>query len=314
MKDKKVLVTGGAGFIGSRLVSTLLTAGALVTVIDNFSTGSRLLLKGVSNLYEIDLPDGRVNDIVASGSFDIIFHLAGPAYVPPSIDNPIGNLLNTTEVTLEILEAVRRRSPGTAIIYTSSAAVYGSPETLPINESSSCVPVSPYGVSKYAAETYVSLYSRLHGLRTASLRLFSVFGPGQRKQVIFDFLTKLKANPGEFSVHGTGDEVRDFIYVDDVVNAAVTVALRGELQGEVYNVASGEGASISELVNIVIEVTGTRPQVLYTGKVRPGDALKWVADVSKLKSLGFEQTIGLREGVKLIANWFNQNDVDPLFR
>ena len=212
-----------------------------------------------------------------------IFHLAGAAYVPPSLDDPAGDLGNNAEVTLDVLEAVRRGSPATPVVYTSSAAVYGSPTVLPIAEETPIVPVSPYGVSKYAAEQYVSLYARLHGLRTASLRLFSVFGPGQRKQVVFDLLAKLAADPDRLEVIGAGTEMRDFIFVDDVVTAATCVMARAPLQGEVYNVASGQGVTIRDLVGHIVAVVGLSPTVRYTGEVRPGDALHWVGDIARLR-------------------------------
>jgi UDP-glucose 4-epimerase len=223
------------------------------------------------------------------------------------VKDPVGDLRNNAEVTLHVLEAIRHFSPTTRLVYTSSAAVYGSPKKLPISENHPLVPVSPYGVSKLAAEGYVSLYAQLHSLRTASLRLFSVFGPGQRKQVVFDLIAKLRANPDELEVYGTGQEIRDFIYVDDVVSAALLVMTRGDLRGEVYNVASGEGTSIHELVETIVSVMGVRPRIHYTGHVRPGDALRWIADISRLASLGFRPSVNLWEGIKWIVKWYDQN-------
>jgi UDP-glucose 4-epimerase len=300
----RVLVTGGAGFIGTHLVRRLVADGAHVTVVDDLSAPSAQAVPAGVVWHRLRLPDPRLRGLVADGRFDRVYHLAGAAYVPPSIDDPGGDLANNADVTLSVLEAVRHGSPGTPVLYTSSAAVYGSPTTLPIPEDAPIVPVSPYGVSKYAAEQYVSLYARLHGLRAASLRLFSVFGPGQRKQVVFDLIAKLAADPTRLEVLGAGTEMRDFVFVEDVVGAAVAVMARAPLAGEVYNVASGEGVTIKQLVAHVTAVLGVSPRVRYTGEARPGDALHWVADVTRLRALAYAPAVNLREGVRRVADWF----------
>ena len=304
MSPGRVLVTGGAGFIGTHLVRRLLTDGADVTVVDDLSAPSSRAVPSNVSWHRLRLPDPRFAELVAGGGFDRLYHLAGAAYVPPSIDDPAGDLRNNAEVTLSVLEAVRRGSPGTRVLYTSSAAVYGSPVALPISESSPVAPVSPYGVSKYTAEQYVSLYAGLHRLRTASLRLFSVFGPGQRKQVVYDLIARLAADPERLEVIGDGSETRDFVFIEDVVEAAVIAMHRGALSGEVYNVASGTGASIRDLVGEVTAVLGVTPAVSFTGTVRPGDALHWVADIDRLRALGYTPAVSLHEGVRRVAAWF----------
>lgn len=302
----RVLVTGGAGFIGTHLVHRLVADGADVTVVDDLSGPSARPVPNGVHWFRLRLPDPRLRALVAEGRFDRIYHLAGAAYVPPSIDDPAGDLGNNAEVTLDLLEAVRHGSPRTPLLFTSSAAVYGSPTVLPIAETTPIVPVSPYGVSKYAAEQYVSLYARLHGLRTASLRLFSVFGPGQRKQVVFDLIARLAADPARLEVIGTGTEMRDFVFVEDVVGAAIAVMGGAPLEGEVYNVASGTGVTIAGLVEQVVAVLGVRPEVVWTGEVRPGDALHWVADITRLRALGFAPATTLAAGVRRVAEWFTE--------
>jgi UDP-glucose 4-epimerase len=306
--SSRVLVTGGAGFIGSHLVRRLLSDGADVTVVDDLSAPSARAVPAGVRWHRFRLPDPRLHALVAEGRFERLYHLAGAAYVPPSIEDPAGDLGNNAEVTLDVLEAVRRGSQGTPVVYTSSAAVYGSPTVLPISEETPIVPVSPYGVSKYAAEQYIALYARLHGLRTASLRLFSVFGPGQRKQVVHDLIAKLAADPEHLEVIGAGTEMRDFVFVEDVIDAAMTVMARGRLEGEVYNVASGAGVSIRDLVDAVIAELGLSPEVRYTGEVRPGDALHWIGDTTRLRALGFAPAVSLREGVRRVAAWYRETE------
>lgn len=304
-REAKVLVTGGAGFIGSHLVGRLLSLGAAVTIVDDLLGNPKAVIpKGVT-LIKMRLPDPKFPEIVAQGGFETIFHLAGKAYVPPSLKDPIDDLKGNTEVTLHVLEAIRTGSPSTRLIFTSSAAVYGNPEKLPISEGDATVPVSPYGVSKLAAETYVSLYAQLHTLRTASLRFFSVYGPGQRKQVIFDMIKKLHGNPSSIEVHGTGRETRDFIYVDDAVGAILCVATRGGLHGEVYNTATGTDITLKQLVEILAGFLGAGSKIHYTGDVRPGDPLKWVADISRIKALGFSPETRLEDGLKKVCDWYS---------
>jgi UDP-glucose 4-epimerase len=304
----RVLVTGGAGFIGTHLVRRLAADGADVTVVDDLSAPSARPVPAGVTWHRLRLPDPRLRTIVSEGRFDRIYHLAGAAYVPPSIEDPTGDLGNNAGVTLDVLEAVRRGSPATPVVYTSSAAVYGSPTELPISERTPIAPVSPYGVSKYAAEQYVSLYAGLHGLRTASLRLFSVFGPGQRKQVVFDLIAKLAADPDNLEVIGAGTEMRDFVFVEDVVAAAIAVMERGPLTGEAYNVASGCGITIGELAGHVTDLLGLSPVVSYTGEVRPGDALHWVADITRLRGLGFAPAVSVRDGVRRVAAWYAETE------
>lgn len=308
MSGRRVLVTGGAGFIGSHLVRRLIALGADVVVVDDFSAPSARQPEQGAMVHELTLPDQAFPQIVRDGRFDAIFHLAGAAYVPPSIEDPVADLRQNVLLTLHVLEAVRRAGLTIPFVYTSSAAVYGSPTELPIREETKVCPVSPYGASKLGAEQYVSLYARLFRMRTAALRLFSVFGPGQRKQVVYDFIAKLHATPNHLLVHGTGDETRDMVYVDDVVSAALCVADRAPLEGEVYNVASGERTSVRQIAEAVAAQLELQPAFEFTGEVRPGDALHWVADISRLRSLGYEPTLGLQEGVDRICAWYNSDE------
>jgi UDP-glucose 4-epimerase len=184
-----ILVTGGAGFIGSHLVEALVNASARVTVIDDLSTGSKENIESV--LDQVDFLRGDMGERLRQGDvkvedYDYIFHLAANSYIPPSVEDPArdyrSNLLNT----FELIEQLRiLGDSGPRLVNTSTAGVYGNPAKLPIEEGDPTVPISPYGVSKLAAERYVSVYSDLYGIRANSLRLFSVFGPRQRKQVVY---------------------------------------------------------------------------------------------------------------------------------
>jgi UDP-glucose 4-epimerase len=179
--------------------------------------------------------------------YDAIFHFAANAYVPPSVANPAWDYQINFESTFQLLEAMRAVQHPATLVYASSAAVYGNPLRIPVSETDATFPISPYGVGKLAAERYVAVYSGLYGIRAASLRLFSIYGPRQRKQVVYDLMERISQNRDELFIHGDGTQERDFGYVEDVARAAMIVAERGALGGEVYNVGSGQPVSIDWL-------------------------------------------------------------------
>jgi UDP-glucose 4-epimerase len=307
LANSKVLLTGGAGFIGSHLTSRLLSIPCQLTVVDNLCTGSMLNLGDnhkKANFIKDDLGELLRQGKVNLEEFDYIFHLAGNAYVPVSVENPQYDLSSTQMNTFEILEHLKGLKKKPKLIYPSSAAVYGDPLTFPIKEGDQTVPVSPYGVSKLAAERYIYVYCRLFGVRAVILRLFSVYGPRQRKQVVFDLLKRLTDCPTKLEVHGDGTQVRDFVYVGDVVEAMIIAAQSEIEKGEVYNVASGSAISIRELVNTWVSILGLKPEIVYNGDLRPGDADKWTVDIKKLTGLGYKPAVPLAEGLDHLQKWF----------
>jgi UDP-glucose 4-epimerase len=307
-QGNRVLVTGGAGFIGSHLVETLVAEGTCVTVVDNFATGHLDNLRAVQA--EVEVIVGDLGDVlrlrrITLGDYNCVFHLAANPYIPPSVENPAFDYHENLENTFALLETLRQIDERPRLINTSSAAVYGNPVRLPIRETDPTVPISPYGVSKLAGERYVAVYSQLYGLWATSLRLFSVYGPRQRKQVVFDLLQKLRADPARLEILGDGSQERDFTYVQDVVQAMMVAAVNAPGQGEVFNVASGQAHSINELVTILGEVCGITPERAYTGQVRPGDADKWAVDITPLGRLGFQARTSLRAGLITVKDWYD---------
>lgn len=306
--QRPVLITGGSGFIGSHLAEALVELGANVTIIDNLATSSSDNLRGVAS--KIKFIIGDIGNLLRLKRLDVseyayIFHLAGNPYIPPSVENPAydfhENLLNT----FSLLEAVRETKDRPKLISASSAAVYGNPIRLPIHESDQTVPISPYGVSKLAGERYLAVYSQLYDIPAVSMRFFSVYGPRQRKQVVFDLFHKVHVNPREIEVYGDGTQERDFAYVKDVARALIVVAEKAPGRGEAYNVASGKNYTIAEIVSAICEISGVSPRINYTGHVRPGDAEKWEVDMQNLRALGFEPQTSLQEGLTTIWDWYN---------
>lgn len=301
-----VVVTGGAGFIGSHVVERLIAEQANVTVLDNGTTGDPENLRSVEGDY--DFVDGDVLDADVLGPViaqaDAIFHFAASAYVPPSVDDPEMDLMQNCVAVLRILEAARRSGRSPRVVIMSSAAVYGDPVHLPVAEDDPLVPISPYGVSKLAAERYAEVYASLHGLPTASLRLFSAYGPRQKKQIVYDFFVKLTTDPASMQIIGDGGQRRDMVFVDDVASAAMAVAERGPMRGEVYNVASGVDVSTLELARELARVYGKDPEFTFTGAVRPGDAQRWSADTTRLRALNWTPGTDLSSGLARTAEWF----------
>lgn len=287
----------------------LVSHGAAVTIIDNLSSGRRENLSCALdkvNLLELDIRYLAWEELLGKQQYDILFHFAANAYVPPSVERPDWDYQINLESTLRLLEALRKIKWTGALIYASSAAVYGNPVKIPIHEDDPTVPISPYGVSKLAAERYVAVYSQLYGLKTASLRFFSVYGPRQRKQVVYDLIQKIFQNPSELFIYGDGSQTRDFSYVEDVARAAMLVAECAPLRGEVYNVASGRECSIQELAEQLCQIIGASPKFVYSGSVRPGDPERWSVDIKRLAALGYKPQVSLEEGLRRTVKWFTK--------
>jgi UDP-glucose 4-epimerase len=303
----RVLVTGGAGFIGSHLTEELVRQGAQVTVADDLSSGREENLSAVRSnikLSRFDLCQDDIPGLLSQGRFSAIFHLAANAHLVASVSNPRRDFEQNASATLRLLEAVRDVSPQSAVIYTSSASIYGEGMGQPLRESDSPAPIVPYAISKLAAEYYVTVFHKLYGLRTATVRLFSVYGPRLRKQVVYDLMGKIQANPLELPIYGDGSQERDFNHVTNVVEACLLVARKSSLAGEVYNVGGEETISIRQLSEMLCERMGVQPRFAYTGQVRAGEAQRWVADISKLRNLGYCHRVTLREGLTDTVRWF----------
>jgi UDP-glucose 4-epimerase len=300
-----VLVTGGAGFIGSHLVERLLKKGYSVVVLDDLSSGKTenldlrnrklLFLKG----------DIRNKEIVtrALKDVEVVFHLAALIDVPFSIQNPL--LVNQVNVcgSLNILEESVKNNVE-KFIYASSCAVYGESQYLPINEEHPTNPLSPYAVSKLAVEKYCQVFNRLHGLKTVSIRLFNVYGPRQKSDspysgVISRFVHLLRS--GELPViFGDGSQTRDFVYVLDVVDAFYKAMSSKECVGEI-NVGSGKETSIKELAEVLMEKFGLKKAELIYMEPRAGDIKRSRANIEKAKHiLGYMPHFTLENGLNLL--------------
>ena len=302
---RRVLVTGGAGFIGSNLVRALLDRGDEVRVLDNFSTGSRSNLEGLG----IEIVEGelrsyeRVHNAVRG--VDTVFHLGALGSVPRSVQDPLTSSAVNIEGTLNVLLAARDEGIR-RVVFSSSTSVYGSSREMPTTEASPPDPLSPYGVAKLAAERYCLAFSRVyHSFETVVLRYFNVFGPRQSPSsqyaaVIPRFITAIAAG-SPIAIHGDGEQSRDFTYVDNVVDATIRAAHADGASGSAFNVAGGSPASVNHVAETIGQLLG-KPVLKEKQPPRAGDIRDSWADLSAARSvLGYEPSVSLEEGLKRTA-------------
>jgi nucleoside-diphosphate-sugar epimerase len=304
---RRVLVTGGAGFVGSNLVRALLERGDEVRVLDNFATGNRANLAGLED--DVEVVEGelrsyeRVHNAVRG--VELVFHQGALPSVPRSVQDPLTTSAVTIEGTLNVLLAARDEGIR-RVVFASSSSVYGNGGTLPRSETQQPDPISPYAVAKLAAERYCVSFHRVYGLETVALRYFNVFGPrqdpaSQYAAVVPRFIAAV--NDGRpVTIHGDGSQSRDFTYVANVVEANVLAADAEGAGGHVLNVATGRQATVNELADAIGAALG-RPVEKEHLPARTGDVRDSWADVSAAASvLGYEPSVGLDEGLRLTAD------------
>ncbi|WP_407856666.1 NAD-dependent epimerase/dehydratase family protein [Enterococcus hailinensis] len=305
----KYLITGGAGFIGSTLANHL-SKDNTVMVIDDLSMGKESNLKKSKNLNFIE---GSVTDrnlmtkIISENTFDYIFHLAAIASVADSVERPVETHQINFESVLMLLELVRKyQKTLKRLVFSSSAAVYGDEPTLPKKEESVIRPLTPYAIDKFAAEQYVLDYNHLYGINTSAVRFFNVYGPNQNPEspysgvisILVDRYKKLKNGERvEFTLFGDGSQSRDFVFVEDVIQALLLVASKEDALGKQFNVGTGSALSLNELIDVINEVVNVVLPVKYESE-REGDIKKSVSDISRLKSLGYQPNFSVHEGIR----------------
>ncbi|MBD2165777.1 NAD-dependent epimerase/dehydratase family protein [Calothrix membranacea FACHB-236] len=296
-----VLVTGVAGFIGRYIARYFSIQGWSVIGVDNAPPENAPLANLIA-YNRLQLPDGGLDKFIQEYSPQICIHCAGRASVGLSITDPIADFYSNTALTFEVLNSLRLNAPECRLIFLSSAAVYGNPESLPIQETQSLAPLSPYGFHKLHCEQLCLEFTKVYGLPTASVRIFSAYGPGLRRQVVWDICWKALTQ-NVVTLQGSGLESRDFIHALDIAKALRVIATTAPMQGEVYNLASGLKVTIADLAEIVLDALDYEGNPKFDGIVPAGNPLYWQADISKLNSLGFQPSVPLEQGIKTFANW-----------
>jgi len=297
---KTVLVTGGAGFVGSHIADAHLPDND-VRILDNFSSGKRENVPDGATLIEGDIRDDAALSEAMDG-VDLVFHQAAIVSVARSVEDPTTSNAVNANGTLAILEAARRQDA--RVVFASSAAIYGAPDALPVTETESKDPSSPYGLEKLASDHYCRLYADLYDLPTVALRYFNIYGPrqsgGDYAGVIKAF-TEQARDGGPLTVHGDGEQTRDFVNVADVVQANV-LAASTDATGEAFNVGTGSRTSIRRLAELIRDEIDPSADITHVD-AREGDIRHSVADVTKARErLGFEPTVSLADGLHEYLN------------
>jgi len=293
----KVLVTGGLGQIGSYIVERL-AGGHEVTVIDNYSSPAKEVVPNGVKVIRADVQDPKIRGIVSKN--DVIIHTAAQISVDRSTQDPLFDAENNINGTINLLEAARSGAVE-RFVYLSSAAVFGEPVQLPIDELHPQNPLSPYGVSKLSGEKYCMAYHSTYGLPTVCTRLFNIYSPRQNPNnpysgVISKFIYRVGAGESPV-IFGDGSQTRDFVSVHDVVDMITIVMEEDDVIGEVYNVGTGTMMSVDDLAKTVLELSGKDLKAEYT-KPRKGDINESYADIGKAKKIGYVPKIELSEGLR----------------
>jgi UDP-glucose 4-epimerase len=291
----KILIFGSKGFIGSSLLTYFREKNINVYGSDVLSDSSD------EKYFEISTLNSNFDILFKTHCFDVCVNCSGASSVPNSfIDNELDFELNTVNV-YKILNSIRSNNPNCKFINISSAAVYGNVNYIPVNETSNLEPISPYGFHKLMSEIIVSEFHKIYGLKTCSLRLFSVYGVGLKKQLLWDIFQKWKNNE-ILEFHGNGSETRDFIYIDDLVKLIDIIIKDLEFKGDVINVANGEETKIKDIVTLMLNELGGR-DYSFNNVTRIGDPFRWKGDISKIQKIGYLKSVSIEDGIKKYVSW-----------
>lgn len=305
IKNSKILVTGGAGFIGSTLTNALLKNNNRVIVIDDLSMGDFANLDVSANLIKIEASitdKALLKQIFAKNDFEYIFHLGAVASVADSVARPYETHQVNFDSTMTMLEILRENKKSLKrFVFSSSAAVYGDEQTLPKKEESVIRPLTPYAIDKFASEKMAQIYNNLYNIPTSATRFFNVYGPKQNPQSPYSgfisiLVDRLKKN-SELTIFGDGEQSRDFVFIEDVIQALILIATSDESLGQVYNVGTGKRTSLNELIAQTENYAVKKMKISY-GKEREGDIKNSVSDISKLRAIGYKPNFDLKEGLK----------------
>lgn len=296
--ERTVLITGSNGFIGSHVAQELKGRYRLVGV----DTDSVNFPGATDDYFQMTLPHPDLDQVMARYKPDAVVHMAGSANVALSMDHPGVDFQAGPVTVFQVLDAIRKADLTSTFIFPSSAAVYGNPDSLPVREDSRLGPISPYGFHKLICETVIREFQQIYGIPHVIMRIFSCYGAGLRKQLLWDVAGKIRSK--RLELFGDGDETRDFIHVRDV-SRLVAGLLDRDVKSMTLNVAQGRQVSIRTIVErmcSLLSSNGLKPS--FTGNRRSGDPVHWEADVGQLRGLGFDPVVGLEEGLAAFCSWY----------
>ncbi len=291
----KILIIGSKGFIGSHCFKHFTQSGFEVWGCDihDVVEPNYICLQSISNNF---------NQLFSDHQFDYCINASGSAHVNYSFQFPEKDFELNVSLVINLLGAIKNNNPECKFINFSSAAVYGNPLSLPISEDAITQPLSPYGYHKLLSEKLLSEYSRFFELKTCSLRVFSAFGEGLKKQLFWDLYQKSRAT-NSITLFGNGNESRDFIYIADLIHLVEIIINKAPFAGEVYNLANGEEITIKRAVSVFFHELGWTGEINYSGEIKQGDPLNWRADIRKITELGYKQHYSFEQGIKNYCSW-----------
>lgn len=298
---KTVLITGVTGFVGRYVARQFAEVGWNVVGLGT-RPAENAPMQSLSYYQQLTLPADALADLVQKIQPHVCIHCAARASVNFSVTEPAQDFSASVDVTFNVVNTLRLYAPQCRLIYLSSAAVYGNPQTLPIHESQTPQPISPYGFHRLISEQICAEFFKIYGLPTSIVRIFSAYGPGLRRQVLWDMCHKALTQP-ILKLQGTGTESRDFIHVRDIAKALYVLAEHAPCQAEVHNLASGVETTIRELADMVLVHVERKISIEFDSVIRAGDPLNWKADVTRLTKLGFTPEVSLQRGISVYAQW-----------
>ena len=315
---RRVLVTGGLGFIGSNLARRLVELGADVVIVDSLIAeygGNTANIAGIEDAVRVNVSDVRDEHSLRTliRGQEVLFNLAGQTSHVDSLHDPFTDLDINCRSQLSILETCRRENPEVKVVFASTRQLYGRPRYLPVDEEHPVAPVDPNGVNKAAGESYHLVYGQVHGLRSSILRLTNTYGPRMRvkddRQTFLGTWLRLAVEGGELLIFGDGTQRRDFTYVDDAVDAFLLAGARSEADGEIFNLGGDPPVSLTELAELLVEVAGAGSfrLVPFPEERRSIDIGDYFADDSKIRErLGWEPAVRLREGLARSLEYYRE--------
>jgi len=303
----KVLVTGGAGFIGSHLVDRLVQEGHEVIIVDNLVTGKRRNINRAARFYKLDVQSWRLERVFRNERPNVVMHLAAQMDVRKSVEDPMFDAQVNILGTLNVLQQAVKHGVRKVVFSSSGGAIYGEQEMYPAPESHATKPMSPYGLSKLCGEQYLSYFQRSSGLQVVSLRYANVYGPRQDPEgeagVVAIFIQKMLNNE-QAVINGNGRQTRDFVFVEDVVEA--NLAVMGQDTQGTYNVGTGVETSINDLFRILIQHTGSTCKEVH-GPAKKGEQARSVIDSTRLRhELSWDPKADLSDGLKKTVEYFRE--------
>jgi UDP-glucose 4-epimerase len=303
MTDRRALVLGAGGFIGSNAANSLSRAGWTVSgagrSMRHKATHEQRFTRG-------DFSDARfTSKLLGDLTPDVIVFAAGPADVQQSYVDPVRDFSNQLLPLINVLDAARKLSRVPAVLLVSSAAVYGNPAAIPVGEDAPLAPISPYGFHKIQQELLLDEYRKVFGVRTCKARVFSTYGPGLRHLAVWDIAQR--ALRGDFSLHGSGQESRDYLHVHDVGRGLAHLCRHAPFEGEAINIASGQETPIGDLARMIYAGLGVQGEPRFQGDELSGSPLRWRADVSRLHALGFAAEFAAEDGLRETMKWIVAN-------